>query len=254
MAQIAVPDALAVMPRPDQTPNDNPPGDLRAREKARDHELIRNAQAGDQDAFARLVSRHEARAMRVAWGLVGNREDARDIAQDGFLRVFKSLERFDFKHEFTTWLYRIVTNLSIDHLRKKRPVLSTGQLGGGEDAPPFELEDEDAPRPSARLESEETAGLVRDCIESLPEHFSSVLLLRELEGLPCKDISDIVGATQVTVRWRLHRGRKLFQDEWERRHRAVMSDKSGAAAELRTTEATGSSASSLGQSKSGQSQ
>ena len=209
-------------------------GRERSPDAARDHALVRSAQGGDQDAFAELVARHEERATRVAWGLVANREDARDLAQEAFLRVFKNLERFDFRHDFTTWLYRIVTNLAIDHLRKKRPVLSTGQLAGAsgdDEAPVLDLVDDGAPSPAAGLERAETAGQVRACIDALPEHFRSVLLLRELEGLPCKRIADVVGATQVTVRWRLHRGRKLFQDEWERRERTQHTSKGTATAE-----------------------
>ncbi len=181
-----------------------------------DHELIRRAQGGEERAFALLLQRHEARAYRVARGLVGSREDALDLTQEAFLRVFRNLERFDFEHEFTTWLYRIVTNLAIDQLRKRRPVISTA---GGEDEVERELPDEEVHRPRETLERAETASAVRSCIDSLAPHFRSVMILRELEGLPCTEIAEIVGATHVTVRWRLHRGRKLFQEEWERRQR-----------------------------------
>ena len=186
-----------------------------------DHELIRRAQAGEEEAFADLVRRHEARAWRVARHLVGNREDASDLVQEAFLRVFRSLERFDFQHEFTTWLYRIVTNVAIDHLRKRRPAMSTA-AAGDEDSD-FDLPDAHAELPPDRLERSETAREVRACIDALAPHFQSVLVLRELEGLPCTEIAHIVGATHVTVRWRLHRGRKLFQDEWERRQRLAES-------------------------------
>src|SRR5215471_17714153 len=91
-----------------------------AARRAEDHALIRRAQAGDERAFAELVERHRARAWRVARGLVGSDEDAQDLVQEAFLRVFRSLSSFDFSHGFTTWLYRIVTNLAIDHLRKRR--------------------------------------------------------------------------------------------------------------------------------------
>ena len=179
-----------------------------------DHDLIRRAQAGEEDAFAELVRRHEGRAAGVAFGMVANREDARDLAQEAFLRVFRNLERFDFQHEFTTWLYRIVTNLAIDHLRRRRPAMSTSSVD--QDDADLDLPDEGVPSPSAGLEQQETAALVRACIDRLPPHFKSAMALRELEGLSCKKIAEIVGATHVTVRWRLHRGRKLFQDEWER--------------------------------------
>lgn len=184
-----------------------------------DHDLIRAAQRGEEWGFAELVKRHEERAVRVAWGLVPNREDARDLAQEAFLRVFRNLDRFDFQHEFTTWLFRIVTNLAIDLLRKRRPQRSTTIQGEDEDIE-LELPDEGAEEPFAPMVREETGELVRACIDRLAPHFRTVLILRELEGLPCTEIAEIVGATHVTVRWRLHRGRKLFQDEWERMERS----------------------------------
>jgi len=188
-----------------------------------DAELIRAAQRGESDAFEALVRRYQRRAYRVARNMVPADEDAQDLVQEAFLRVFRNLERFNFQHEFQTWLFRIVTNLCIDYLRKRRPTVSTAQLGrapGSDEDGELALPDHSIDQPSDRLESEETAAAVRDCIASLAPHFQSVLVLRELEGLPCTEIAGIVGATHVTVRWRLHRGRKLFQDEWERRQRA----------------------------------
>jgi RNA polymerase sigma-70 factor, ECF subfamily len=179
-----------------------------------DHDLIRAAQKGEERSFEELVRRHEERALRVALSLVANRDDARDLAQEAFLRVFRNLARFDFEHEFTTWLYRIVTNLAIDHLRKRRPAIST--TAEQEEEADLDLADPDGPAPSASLEQMETAERVRACIDRLAPHFRSVMILRELEGLPCQEIARIVGTTHVNVRWRLHRGRKLFLEEWER--------------------------------------
>jgi RNA polymerase sigma-70 factor (ECF subfamily) len=206
--------------------DDTPPGerglrlaDPEAEAEARyDHELIRRAQRGEEDAFAELVRRHEGRAWRVARNLVGNAEDARDVAQEAFLRVFRSLDRFDFQHEFTTWLYRIVTNLGIDHLRRRRKLVSTAGVADDEEYE-LDLPDVEGERPEDRLDAAETAAEVRECIDALAPHFRVVMALRELEGLSCAEIARIVGATNVTVRWRLHRGRKLFQEEWERRGR-----------------------------------
>jgi RNA polymerase sigma-70 factor (ECF subfamily) len=186
-------------------------------QRAEDHALIRRAQTGDEDAFRDLVKRHEQRAWRVARNLVASDDDAQELAQEAFLRVFKNIARFDFDHAFTTWLYRIVTNLAIDHLRRRRPAQSTARAD--EDEGEFDLPDQRADGPSQRLEREDLAREVRECLAALAPHFQSVLVLREMEGLPCKEIAAIVGATHVTVRWRLHRGRKLFQDEWERRAR-----------------------------------
>jgi RNA polymerase sigma-70 factor (ECF subfamily) len=198
--------------QPDAAGQESPAGE------PSDHALLRGAQQGDGAAFEVLVRRHQARALRVARNLVADADEAQDLAQEAFLRVFRSLERFDFQHEFSTWLYRIVTNLAIDHLRRRRRHLSTA-AGADEDAPELDLVDDSVPAPERRMDAAETALRVRACIASLAPHFQSVLVLRELEGLACTEIADIVGATHVTVRWRLHRGRKLFQEEWERRER-----------------------------------
>lgn len=196
----------------------------RKEESAIDHALLRRAQSGDEQAFGALVERHQRRAYRVARNLVPTDEDAQDLAQEAFLRVFKSLDRFDFGHEFTTWLYRIVTNLCIDFLRKRRSAYSVSQ-GIDDDEGPMDLEDEKQAAPSDRVEALETAAEVDAVLQTLAPHFQSVLTLREIEGLSCPEIAEIVGATHVTVRWRLHRGRKLFQEEWERRAR--MREKGG---------------------------
>jgi RNA polymerase sigma-70 factor (ECF subfamily) len=188
-----------------------------AREIAADHALIRRAQQGDEAAYSDLVTRHQQRAWRVARNLVPSDDDAQDLAQEAFVRVFKSIASFDFDHAFTTWLYRIVTNLAIDHLRRRRPVSSTAR--NEDDEAGFDIVDVRVDAPSDALESRELSAEVRATLAGLAPHFQSVLVLREMEGLPCNEIAKIVGATHVTVRWRLHRGRKLFQEEWERRAR-----------------------------------
>ena len=191
-----------------------------------EHDLIRRAQGGEEAAFQALVLANQQRAFRIARNMVPSDEDARDLTQDAFLRVFKSLDRFDFQFSFATWLHRIVTNLAIDHLRKRRLIATTSASGDDEEGE-IEIVDHDQPQPSRRLEALETAQRVRACIAALAPHFQAVLTLRELEGMPCTEIAKIVGATHVTVRWRLHRGRKLFQEEWERRERARLSGAAG---------------------------
>ncbi|MEY2746360.1 MAG: hypothetical protein RL112_1402 [Planctomycetota bacterium] len=194
-------------------------------ERAFDHALVRRAQRGDMDAFEALVRRHEARAWRVAKNLLPGDEDAQDIAQEAFLRVHKNLANFDFQHAFTTWLYRIVTNLSIDHLRRRR-IVASGAIAESDEGE-VQLVDARAEAPSSDAERAETVHEVREVLKTLAPHFQTVLVLRELEGLSCLDIARIVGATHVTVRWRLHRGRQLFQDEWERRAKSRAARRAG---------------------------
>ena len=151
-------------------PETERPGDEAPPGEPSDHDLIRSAQRGEELGFELLVKRYEDRAMRVAAGLVANREDARDLAQEAFLRVFRNLERFDFQHEFTTWLYRIVTNLAIDHLRKRRPKRSA-TVSREEGEVEIDFEDEDVERPWEAMERSETAAAVRACIDRLAPHF-----------------------------------------------------------------------------------
>jgi RNA polymerase sigma-70 factor (ECF subfamily) len=184
-----------------------------------DEDLVRTCQAppsapGRDAAFQELVERYQTRAFWIAKGMVGNAEDARDVAQDAFIRVFKSVERFDPKLKFYTWFYQIVVNLSIDHLRrsKKRTRLSIedlgengeGQIEGRSDAP------------NAAIERDELAGRVQRVLEELPEKYRAVIVLRDLEGFDGKEVAGIEDATHATVRWRLHKARQMFREAWER--------------------------------------
>jgi RNA polymerase sigma-70 factor (ECF subfamily) len=158
------------------------------------------------------VERYQDRAFWVAFNMLGNHEEARDVVQDAFVRVFRAIHRFDFNMSFYTWLYRIVSNLSIDQLRKlkrRRPV-RLDDLG---DSPEGLSESQ---TPHDNLEEDETKREVRAVLDQLPPHYKIVLVLRDLEGLSCKEISAVTGASHPTVRWRLHTARKLFKDKWQR--------------------------------------
>ncbi|MBL8896130.1 MAG: sigma-70 family RNA polymerase sigma factor [Planctomycetes bacterium] len=176
---------------------------------ARDADLLLRSQRGEEEAFRELVERYEKRAFFIAFGLLNREEEAWDVAQEAFLRVYRSLDRFDFSRSFYTWFFRIVQNLAIDRLRKIA-VQKAVPLDGLEERLAAKRGD-DSP-----AESEETRQLVRRVIEKLPSSFRAVLVLRDLEGLSCKEIAPVVGASHATVRWRLHRARKLFKEHWER--------------------------------------
>ncbi|MAE78000.1 MAG: RNA polymerase subunit sigma-24 [Planctomycetes bacterium] len=177
----------------------------------RDQDLIDAILGGDVAAFEGLVARHERQAFWVAFHVVGRVEEARDVVQEAFLRVFKSLDRFDFAKNFQTWLYTIVTNLAIDALRKHRR--GTTQLDEDAWTPP---EDDEQARPDRALQQKEQAGLVHEVLDGLPENLRAVLALRDLQGISCREIAPIVGATYSTVRWRLARARQLFRERFER--------------------------------------
>jgi RNA polymerase sigma-70 factor, ECF subfamily len=177
-----------------------------------DADIIRHCQRNSQEAFTALVEKYQERAFWVAYNMLGNREEARDVVQEAFVRVFRAIDRFNFNMSFYTWLYRIVSNLSIDQLRKfkrKRPVRldDLGDMAG-------DFPEDDSP--SARIEESELKREVREVLSELPPHYKAVLSLRDLEGLSCKEIAAVTGASYPTVRWRLHTARKLFKEKWTR--------------------------------------
>lgn len=179
-----------------------------------DRDLIVRAQTGDEDAFRDLVERYKKRAYWVAYHLVNDEDEARDITQEAFIRVFRSIARFDLRYKFYTWLYQIVTNLSIDSLRKRQ-----GQKRVSlEDVGDIRGHEMDAHERLERIELKERVAAILD---TLPPKYRAVIALREIEGLSSKEIAGIVGSTHATVRWRLHRARSLFKDAWEARYGKV---------------------------------
>jgi RNA polymerase sigma-70 factor (ECF subfamily) len=174
-----------------------------------EQELIRACQAGAPGAFRRLVEQYERRVYGVAYGIVHDRELARDVAQEAFLRVFRALDTFDLSRPFYTWLYHIVVNLSIDALRKKRHDQPADlEAAGG-------LADHRA-SPEDAVQRSELQERVRRVLDRLPVPFRVALTLRDLRGFTAPEIAAMVGSTPVTIRWRIHEARKRFKELWER--------------------------------------
>jgi RNA polymerase sigma-70 factor (ECF subfamily) len=171
--------------------------------------LIQKAQTGDEAAFRELVERYQRRTYWIAHNMVGNYEAAQDISQDAFVRVFRNLQRFDTKKNFYTWLYQIVVNLCIDHLRKEshKRAADLDEVGG--------VQDEEHKQPLQATERTEVRGRVQKTLNRLPPKYKAVLTLRDIQGFSCEEISQIVGCTNATVRWRLHRARNLFRAIWD---------------------------------------
>jgi len=183
-----------------------------------DAELVQAALDGDFDAFGSLVARYERKAFWMAFHILGQVEESRDVVQEAFVRVYRSLDRFDFSRNFYTWLYRIVTNLAIDSLRKLRANKSVN-VETLDDRPDLEAET----APSDRLEGRELALDVRRVLDRMPARFRTILALRDLHGISCREMAPILGLTYAAVRWRLHKARQLFRDRWVRESRRLSS-------------------------------
>lgn len=188
------------------------PTDEAAREAAlrqeRETALLRRCQEGDEAAFTELVETFRERAFWVAYQMVGDIHEARDLTQEAFLRVFRSIHSFELGKNFFTWLYRIVTNLAIDHLRKS----------GARQAVPLEvLAEVEGGQVGAHsiAAARELSAEVRAILDQLPPRYKQVLIMRDLLELTCKEIGHATGTKHATVRWQLHQGRKLFRAAWE---------------------------------------
>jgi RNA polymerase sigma-70 factor (ECF subfamily) len=179
-----------------------------------ERKLLDDARRGDAGAFRRLVEKNQRRAYAVALGMVHDPDDARDICQEAFLKVHKSLHTFEGEAQFFTWLYRIVMNLSIDHLRKRRG----DKIEFDEALPGEELEDDSgiAPRrtgfdPQRALSDKELRGQIHGALAALSAPHRAVLIMREVEGLSYQEMADQAGCSIGTIMSRLFHARKKMQ-------------------------------------------
>lgn len=176
-----------------------------------DEQLLARFLRGDRAAFDTLVLRYKDRAYWVAYGIVRDMEESLDLAQEAFARALMAAESFDPKLKFSTWYFRILVNLCIDTLRKRK----TRRTLTGADAPDPVYQ---GASPDEDLERSEVRGMVEEILAILPENHRTLLVLRDIQGLSCIEIAQIVGCTHATARWRLHRARGKFREAWEERY------------------------------------
>lgn len=192
-------------------PSDNE--DRRKAQAAEDAALVKRALAGERAAFGELIERHQKRVYGVAYGILRNREDAWDVAQEAFVKAYRNLDRFEGGSAFYTWIYRITYNLAIDHYRSK----------GRRDAVHFEdnammekvLDAEDRPtfttNPSEMADRAELTRVLNDAMSQLSDKHRAIIVLREVEGLAYEEIADVLGVPKGTVMSRLFHARKHLQ-------------------------------------------
>ncbi len=178
-----------------------------------DVKLIEEFESGNRGAFEKLIHRYYGPAMKIAYGFVGHRELTQDIVQEAFAKAYKALPGYDHSRPFSTWFFRIVTNLCIDKLRRRghRSLVSL------ENARDYNLEP--ASGDHARHQSDETAEAVQDIMERMPEKYVTVLTMRDLNTISCERIADILHVSASTVRWRLSLARRMFRERWNKKYR-----------------------------------
>jgi RNA polymerase sigma factor (sigma-70 family) len=176
-----------------------------------DEELLDQVRNGLTSGFEGLVERYYARCLRLALGIMRNREDAEEAVQDAFLRVYRGLRSFRRDAKFSTWLYRIMYNVCYTGMRKKRSVVDVSVV---EDRYDERLLNETASdTTTGAIELKDEADKVIEILHELPERYQTVLHLYYLEEFSVDEIAGIMHIGTSSVKVRLHRGRALLRDE-----------------------------------------
>jgi len=172
-----------------------------------DEVLCRRVAERDDDAFELLVERHQGRAYRVAWSILGDADEAKDLSQEAFLRLFEKAASFDGRSRFTTWFHRLLVNLCLDRRRQRRGWIARMlRPSEGEDALEV-LDAEPAPveDPGDAIDRKRTMSLVWKAAESLSAKQRAALVLQVEEDLSTAEIASVLGCTEATARVHLHR-------------------------------------------------
>lgn len=177
-----------------------------------DEEIVRRVLAGDEDLFEALVRRYQSRVCSHVARMVGSREDALDLAQEIFLKVFQALDRYDVRYKFSTWLFRIAGNAAIDQLRKRRlrtVPMETADQDGKVSSPEYKSHDLD---PYAVVRNTERGNAMAQAIDDLPAEFRELITLRHFTGLSYEEIARVKRMPLGTVKNKLFRARAVLKE------------------------------------------
>ena len=182
-----------------------------------DTELVRKAAAGDSDAFEQLVLSYEKPIYNLCLRMCGNADDAMDLTQETFLKAWRSLGSFRADAAFSTWLYRLCSNLCIDHLRReqKRKVLPLQVEDSDGDERPLDVPDP-AAGPEERLSAQEDRQQVAAALQSLEPEYREALTLRVLHDLSYADIAAVLQVREGTVKSRIARAREKMREAMQK--------------------------------------
>lgn len=171
---------------------------------------------GEVAAFEELIFSYEKKIFNIALRMVGNPEDARDVAQEVCIKIFKSIRNFKGDSSFSTWVYRITSNVCIDEIRKRKknviPLAASGENGEFEIIP---IDHSDLPEEIA--ERKELSKLIRSCILELAADYKMLIVYRDIYGYTYEEISKILNLSMGTVKSRLSRARNLLKDKLKNR-------------------------------------
>ena len=170
---------------------------------------IEKARNGDRGAFGKLVRRYQRRVYMTAYRMMGNHDDANDVAQEAFIRAFRGMSGFNARSNFFTWLYRIVVNVSLNHLRKARKQRTVSM---DDVALPEPLSKQAATDPRKTAELRRMMVEVEQAMDTLPETLRMTMVLVILEGMSYREAAEVLECSEGTVGWRVHEARQKMRD------------------------------------------
>lgn len=178
-----------------------------------DRELVEAVLAGDPSAYRGLVERYQSRVYALVVGMIRDREDARDLTQEAFVKAYNNLARFRLESSFYTWLYRIAMNLAIDHLRKhkKRKHTEFDEQIASHDAAGGLADGHTRESPRRTVERKQLQGRILEALDKLSPDHKQIILLREIEGLSYQEIAETLEVAEGTVMSRLFYARRKLQ-------------------------------------------
>lgn len=184
-------------------------------ERLSDNQLVAAAKAGDEDAFAEIVARYRGQITNFLYRFLNDYEESVDLAQETFVRVYFALDRYHTEYAFSTYIYRIASNLAISELRKRkrRRIMSlTGLFQGEEQDAEFQPED-GAALPDQLLVETERDRIIAKAIAALPEKYRLPIVLRDVEQRSYEEVAAIMGLGLGTTKSRISRGRGLLREK-----------------------------------------
>lgn len=173
---------------------------------------IRQVKKGERSAFEDVIAFYQDKIYRHCFRMIGNAHEAEDIAQEAFIRAYVNIHSFDDRKKFSTWLYRIATNLTIDHIRKRKPdYYLDAEVKGTQGLDMYSQLISGNPSPGEEVESRELQRFIYQEILELAPKYRSIIILRYLEEFSLQEISDTLDIPLGTVKTRIHRGREALR-------------------------------------------
>lgn len=183
-----------------------------------DHELVTRAQQGSEKAYRELLGRFQRPVFSIIYRMIRDREQAEDLAQETFVRVFNNIDRYDPRYKFSSWIFKIATNLTIDHIRRKE--LDTVSIDGSRNAVTAEQIEATSitiaspdENPEELLEARQLGEEIESAIGKLRPEYRAAILLRHVDGREYQEIAEILSLPLGTVKTYIHRGRNELREQ-----------------------------------------